>query len=109
MAYNKLVQSEFMLCISSDNYFKKGNIYDVGTIVDKIARKGSLEHGLNIFDFEDNLDIIKNCQENGYPLFIELKDLSNSNIVEISVNMDKYSELMHSINNLTFKGYVYER
>ena len=106
MAYNKLVQSKFMLCISSDDYFQKGNIYDVGTIVDKIARKGNLD--LNFFDFEDNLDIIKDCQENGYPLFIEL-DEDLFPIVNISVNMDKYSELMHSVNNLTFRGYVCER
>lgn len=108
MAHNKLVQSEFMLCISGDDYFKKGNIYDVGTIMDKVARKGRFEHGLQAFDFALNTDIVKNCQKDNFPLFIKL-DGDFSQVVNINLNMDRYSDLMQSINNLTFKGFVYER
>jgi hypothetical protein len=93
-----------MLCISGDDYFKKGNIYDVGTIVDRIARKGEYEHGLQAFDFDSNVDLVDNAQINGYPLFVDA-----DRIVNIHVDTDRYADVMVHINERSFDGIVFER
>lgn len=104
MSHNELVQSSFMLCISGDGYFKKGNIYDIGTVLDRVARKGEYEHGLQAFDFADNVDLVDDAQINGYPLFIGADELVN-----IHVNTDRYANIMVKVNKRSFDGIVFER